>query len=346
MKWVRENPTRALGKHQREGITASHSPISRFGGDDGIQRGVVTGAEGKSIKDPFGSKERVVRAAENNSVLAKVRGRSTRTRMPPQTPTTTERRLGEVREHLRTLKTPVPEIKTAATTTVTPIEISSRRVEDAYSTEERDKIHQAALSAIHKKVDIDADESGAKGSTMQSKKFSFGDGQFIALEPYKATSDKDFEERAFPLEQLASAGPIPEGLEFPVIIDRENKIIVTECAPGKYPMNLTAEEVRAITDEQLEKAASAVAYADSLGLKVDHKPDNLFVDPNKGVTIIDLARKKNNHLTAEQEFLYVFLDGLLITPSDDHDGLMARHELEVRAKRIAQQHWHPEGTST
>lgn len=91
------------------------------------------------------------------------------------------------------------------------------------------------------------------------------------------------------VENLTTGRGIPR-LEQVVAASREDGVVVSERMPGKDITHCTAEEMGAVTKDQLVDALAAMRAAFAAGIDFDSKPANFMYDPEQGFGFIDYAR--------------------------------------------------------
>lgn len=81
-------------------------------------------------------------------------------------------------------------------------------------------------------------------------------------------------------------------LEQLTAVSYERGVTIAELMPGRSMGSMTAEDLNAISDEQLEEFVGTLKHAHDIGLWIDPKPSNIFYDRKEGFGLIDLSDKK------------------------------------------------------
>lgn len=76
-------------------------------------------------------------------------------------------------------------------------------------------------------------------------------------------------------------------LEQIVAASYEDGVTVAEIMPGQEVGHLSVEEIKSVTDEQLEELVDTLVIANERGIEIDPKPSNIFYDPTEGYGIVD-----------------------------------------------------------
>lgn len=72
-------------------------------------------------------------------------------------------------------------------------------------------------------------------------------------------------------------------------------VTVAELAPGKNLKELSPNDMRAVTEAQIEDIFTAMTAAHERGIGFDLLGDNIMYDPNKGFTAIDVSLAEANN---------------------------------------------------
>lgn len=81
-------------------------------------------------------------------------------------------------------------------------------------------------------------------------------------------------------------------LEQIVAASYEDGLTVAEKMPGKEVGELTAEDIKGITDSQLSDLVDTLVTVHERGIEIDPKPSNFFYDPEAGYGIVDYHSSK------------------------------------------------------
>lgn len=81
-------------------------------------------------------------------------------------------------------------------------------------------------------------------------------------------------------------------LEQIVAASYKDGVTVAEIMPGREVGHLTVDEIRGVTDEQLEELVDTLSAVSEHGIEIDPKPSNIFYDPKEGYGIVDYHSSK------------------------------------------------------
>lgn len=81
-------------------------------------------------------------------------------------------------------------------------------------------------------------------------------------------------------------------LEQIVAASYEDGVTVAEVMPGKEVGQLSAQEIKAISDKQLGELVDTLVAVSERGIEIDPKPSNFFYDPKEGFGIVDYHSSK------------------------------------------------------
>lgn len=90
-------------------------------------------------------------------------------------------------------------------------------------------------------------------------------------------------------------------LEQIVAASYEDGVTVAEIMPGKEMGDLSVEDIRAITDEQLGELVDTLVAVSERGIEIDPKPSNFFYDREAGFGIVDYHSSKVQKNSKDQE---------------------------------------------
>lgn len=81
-------------------------------------------------------------------------------------------------------------------------------------------------------------------------------------------------------------------LEQIVAASYEDGVTIAEVMPGKEVGQLTVDEIKSVTNEQLSMLVDTLITAHDRGIEIDPKPSNIFYDPQEGYGIVDYHSSK------------------------------------------------------